>query len=172
MKRMLVVVDMQNDFVTGILGTSCAQSIIPKVKEKIERFKKEGHHIIFLKDTHDENYLKTQEGKFLPVLHCVKGEQGHQIVNELNANDCVVFEKKSFGSIEFAQSIADTVKNCDTIELCGVCTDICVVSNALILKACYPECPIVVDSLACAGTTLQNHQAALTTMKMCQIEVL
>ena len=171
MKKLLIVVDMQNDFITGALGSKQAQAIVPYVKAKIEQYKKEGHKVLLTRDTHFENYLSTQEGKNLPVPHCIKGTDGHLIAKELNAEGCEVFDKLSFGSIELAKRITELAKGCDEIELCGLCTDICVVSNALILKAQLPETKVVVDAKACAGVTDESHKAALLTMKMCQVEV-
>ncbi|MCL2556124.1 MAG: cysteine hydrolase [Firmicutes bacterium] len=171
MKKILVIIDMQNDFVDGSLGTDEARKIVPYVAKKIEEYKKNGHEIIFTKDTHDNNYLTTQEGKNLPVCHCIKGTKGHDIVSDLDFNNCKIIEKPSFGSFELSEKIA-AIKDLSEIELCGLCTDICIVSNALILKAKLPEIIITVDSKACAGVTVDTHNAALTTMKMCQINIL
>ena len=172
MKKLLIVVDMQNDFVTGSLGNVEAQKIVPYVKEKIESHKKNGNTILFTRDTHFENYLSTQEGKNLPVLHCVKGTAGHEIISELDSTDCEIFDKPTFGSLELAKRVTELAKNYDEIELCGLCTDICVVSNSLILKAQLPETKVTVDAKACAGVTIESHNAALTTMKMCQVNVI
>ena len=176
MKRLLIVVDMQNDFVTGSLGSLRAEAIVPAVKEKIEEYRKSGDRVIFTRDTHSENYLETQEGKRLPVVHCIKGTFGHQIIDELIPGDCgsdtnvtEVFDKTTFGSIELAKMISN--ENYDEIELCGLCTDICIVSNALILKATLPETMVFVDAECCAGVTKESHEAALLTMKMCQVIV-
>ena len=167
MKKLLIVIDMQNDFITGALGSSQAQAIVPFVKEKLEEYKDAG--VLFTKDTHFENYLETQEGKNLPVPHCIKGTGGWEIIPEISqyAND--IYEKKSFGDTDFPAYIAKYEP--DEIELCGVCTDICVVSNALILKAYFPEMKISVDAKCCAGVSEESHKAALLTMKMCQIGV-
>ena len=170
MKKLLIVVDMQNDFITGTLGSQQAQAILPNVKAKIEHFKQNGHRVIFTRDTHSENYLSTQEGKYLPVVHCIKGTKGHSIADELDINDCELFDKPTFGSMELASRAAEG--DYDEIELCGLCTDICVVSNAIILKAKLPETKITVDSRCCAGVTEKSHNAALLTMKMCQVNVL
>ena len=171
MKKLLIVVDMQNDFITGALGSEEAQKIVPYVREKIEAYKKAGHTVIFTRDTHCEDYLSTQEGKNLPVPHCIKGTKGHEIAPELNAEGCEVFDKPNFGSLELGRRVAEIAAGYDEVELCGLCTDICVVSNALILKAQLPETRVVVDSKACAGVTVESHNAALLTMKMCQVEV-
>lgn len=169
MNRVLIVVDMQNDFVSGCLGTKEAQAIVGNVKAKIEEYKERGDEIIFTRDTHAENYLETQEGKNLPVVHCVKGTEGWKIVGELEPYVEKVFDKPVFGSIELTKYIADG--DYQDIELIGVCTDICVVSNAMLLKAYLPEVKISVDSSCCAGVTQESHEAALKTMEMCQIRV-
>ena len=169
MKKLLIVIDMQNDFITGSLGSPGAQSILPHVKAKIAQYKSSGGSIIFTRDTHYENYLQTQEGKYLPVPHCIAGTDGHSISGELDTQGCEIFDKPNFGSLLLAQSVA--AGGFDTIELCGLCTDICVVSNALILKAALPETKITVDAKCCAGVTAESHNAALLTMKMCQVDV-
>ena len=170
MKKLLVVVDMQNDFITGALGSQQAQAILANVKAKIEHYKQKGDPILFTRDTHCEDYLTTQEGKFLPVPHCIKGTEGHFITDGLFTDGDEVFDKPTFGSLELATLVAKG--NYDEIELCGLCTDICVVSNALILKAQLPETAITVDARCCAGVTDESHKAALLTMKMCQVNVI
>ncbi len=170
MKKLLLVIDMQNDFVTGSLGSKEAEKIVYNVKEKIEQYKSNNYNIIFTRDTHFENYLDTQEGKNLPVVHCVKGTNGHEIINELDTTGFEVIDKPSFGSIELSEKIAQG--NYEEVELCGLCTDICVVSNAIILKAKLPETLISVNSKCCAGVTVESHNSALTTMKMCQVNVI
>lgn len=169
MKKLLIVVDMQNDFVTGTLGSKQAQAIIPEIKAKIESYKNNGDSVIFTRDTHFDNYLTTNEGKYLPIPHCIAGTDGHKIIPELDTDGCEIFDKPTFGSLIFARGVAGG--GFDEIELCGVCTDICVVSNALILKAQLPETKISVDARCCAGVTEESHKAALLTMKMCQVEV-
>ena len=169
MEKLLIVVDMQNDFVTGTLGTPQAQAILSNVKEKIEQYRQNGGAIIFTRDTHHDNYQATQEGKCLPVAHCVEGTEGHAIVDGLGADGCKVFDKPTFGSLELAEWVA--AGNYGEVELCGLCTDICVVSNALILKAQLPETAITVDARCCAGVTEESHRAALLTMKMCQVNI-
>jgi len=173
MSKLLIVVDMQNDFISGSLGSAHAMEIVPAVKSKIAEYRRDGNRIIFTKDTHDERYPETQEGEKLPVAHCVKNTAGHEIVGDLDAGDSTIFEKGTFGSLELAEFISrqNEIEEVTEIELCGLCTDICVVSNALILKAKFPETPIVVDAGACAGVTEEGHAAALLTMKMCQINV-
>lgn len=166
MKRTLIVVDMQNDFIDGALGTAEAQAILSKVKEKIAVYEKRGDEIIFTRDTHDENYLETPEGKKLPVVHCVKGTKGWEIAEGLMVPGAVVVDKPNFGYPNWKERFSF-----ECIELVGLCTDICVVSNALILKAQFPEAEISVDGSCCAGVTPESHEAALVTMKMCQIDV-
>lgn len=166
MKRTLVVVDMQNDFIDGALGTIEAQAIVPMVKEKIAAYAKRGDEIIFTRDTHEENYLDTPEGKKLPVVHCVKGTKGWELSEGLFVPDAVVVDKPNFGYPDWRERFSF-----ECVELIGLCTDICVVSNALILKAQFPEAEIAVDSSCCAGVTPESHEAALVTMRMCQIEV-
>lgn len=172
--KYLIVVDMQKDFVDGSLGTQEAESIVPKVASKVVNFDGE---VIFTMDTHGEDYLSTQEGKLLPVNHCIKGKDGWKLDKRLDElcspMNCKVYEKGTFGSKELAQDLlAIHEKNpIEEIELCGICTDICVVSNALLLKAYMPEVPIVVDGSCCAGVTPRTHNSAIEVMKMCQILV-
>lgn len=170
MRKLLIVVDMQNDFITGTLGTPQAQTILPKVKEKIALYKENEDAIIFTRDTHDDSYLRTQEGRYLPVPHCMTGTEGHRIADALDANGCDIIDKPNFGSLELAERAA--AGNYDEIELCGLCTDICVISNALILKARLPDVAVTVDAGCCAGVTEEGHNAALLAMKMCQVNIL
>ncbi len=170
MKKLLVVVDMQKDFVTGSLGSKEAVSIVPNVKDKINEYRTNGYPIIFTRDTHFENYLETQEGKNLPVVHCVKGTEGHEVIKELDTVGAEVFDKPSFGSLDLSEKVA--LGGYDEVELCGLCTDICVVSNAIILKAKLPETKISVDPKCCAGVTPETHNAAITTMRMCQVNII
>ena len=170
MEKLLIVIDMQNDFITGALGTLEAQQILPNVKSKIEGYRQAGGKIIFTRDTHGEGYLQTQEGRYLPVPHCIKGTEGHKIAAGLDTGGCDVLDKPNFGSLELAKLVAQG--DYDEVELCGLCTDICVVSNALILKAQLPETKVSVDAQCCAGVTVDTHKAALLTMKMCQVDVL
>lgn len=165
MKKTLIVIDMQKDFIDGSLGTKEAVSIVDKVKQKIKQYKEAGEQIIYTRDTHPENYLETREGKYLPVVHCVKGSEGWLIPEELRVEGCEVIDKPSFGYTGWEKY------NFEEIEIIGLCTDICVVSNALMLKALYPEIKITVDASCCAGVTVESHKAALLTMKMCQIEI-
>ncbi|NLY46540.1 MAG: cysteine hydrolase [Tissierella sp.] len=168
--RVLVVTDMQNDFIDGSLGTKEAVEIVDAAKAKIDRYLKQGDTVIYTQDTHTEAYLQTQEGQNLPVEHCIKGTPGWEISQSVYVSGCPVIEKPSFGSIELAKFIAE-MKDIESIELIGICTDICVISNAMILKAKMPEIPIFVDASCCAGTTVENHKNALNAMKVCQIEV-
>ena len=171
MNRTLIVIDMQNDFISGSLGTKEAQAIVPNVKKKIEEYKTRGDRIIFTRDTHYGNYLHTNEGKHLPVEHCIKNTDGWNISNELDTKDCGIIDKDTFGYIVWDLHLAHEDVD-DEIEIVGLCTDICVVSNALIIKATLPEIKITVDASCCAGVTPESHKAALTTMKMCQINVI
>lgn len=173
--KYLIVVDMQNDFIDGSLGSNAAQDIVPNVIEKIKSF---NGAIIFTKDTHKDNYLQTQEGKKLPIEHCILGTDGYQIkqtfFDAAKGKQTHIASKQTFGYCNW-QSIFgqnhDNMRELESIELIGVCTDICVISNALILKALYPEVPIAVDKSCCAGTCLENHEAALKVMQSCQIEI-
>lgn len=170
MKRLLVVVDMQNDFIDGSLGTLEALNIVPKVKKKIDEYMASDDEVVFTLDTHEENYMETQEGKNLPVLHCVRGSNGWELHNSLKNYKGKRFEKNTFGSEALGEFIKD--KGYDSIELIGLCTDICVISNALLLKAFEPEIPLRVDSSCCAGVTPESHDNALNAMKICHIEVI
>ena len=168
MKKILVVVDMQNDFIDGALGTAEAVKIVPAVCEKIRSFDGE---VVFTKDTHSAIYLETQEGRRLPVEHCIKGTYGWELNGEIQAlsGGCKIIEKPTFGSVELAGYIADG--DCTEVELIGLCTDICVISNALLIKAFLPEIPVSVDSACCAGVTPESHENALKAMQMCQIDI-
>ena len=174
MKKILVIVDIQKDFVDGALGTPEAVAIIDNAVSKIEGF--EGKIYVTF-DTHFEDYLETAEGKKLPVPHCIKGTDGWKLNDKISAalfnKGCTAVEKLTFGSVDLPKLISEEVGDEDfSVELIGLCTDICVISNALILKANFPEKEIIVDSACCAGVTPETHDAALTTMKMCQINVL
>ena len=167
MSKTLIVIDCQNDFIDGALGTKEAQAIIPNVKKKIEEYKSRGDRIIFTRDTHNIDYLETKEGKHLPVEHCLYGTYGWEISKELDTDDTIIINKGHFGYCSWWEWGFK-----EEIELVGLCTDICVVSNALILKAMFSEIEITVDANCCAGVTPESHNAALTTMKMCQINVI
>ena len=168
MKKILVVVDMQNDFLTGALGSADCAATYDPVRQKIAVAKKAGVEVVFTRDTHQENYLTTQEGKRLPVVHCVKDTFGWQIAEGLY-NGEKVFDKPTFGSLELAEYLRSGEYG--EIEFVGVCTDICVVSNAVMAKAYCPNATVKVDSACCAGTSKQNHESAIATMKCCQVEV-
>ncbi len=166
MKKTLIVIDMQNDFVSGVLGTDEALAVVPKTKDKINQYIQNGDEVIFTRDTHTDNYMNTNEGKYLPVPHCIKDTDGWDVVAELDIADAVHIDKPNFGYTDWKNKF-----NFESVELVGVCTDICIVSNALILKAQFPEIDITVDSACCAGVTPDAHTAALQTMKSCQIIV-
>ena len=172
MRKILVVIDMQNDFIDAALGTKEAVSIVEAVKEKIRSYPPE--NVYATMDTHRENYMETQEGRFLPVVHCVKGTDGWKVRPDIAEllGEAKIYEKPTFGSTALAADLkALSEKEEIGIELIGVCTDICVVSNALLLKASMPEVPISVDASCCAGVTPEKHLAALETMRSCQIRV-
>lgn len=166
MKKTLIVVDMQNDFIDMALGTKEAVAIVPKVKEKIQEYVQNGDEIIFTRDTHGDNYLQTPEGKQLPVEHCIKGTKGWQIAEGLYIEGCKIIDKPNFGWPHWNE------EHLEDVEIIGLCTDICVVSNALIIKATFPDINVKVDSNCCAGVTVETHEAALKTMEMCQIEII
>ena len=166
MKRTLIVVDMQNDFIDMALGTKEAVAIVPKVKAKIKEYIDGGNDVIYTRDTHFEDYLDTPEGRKLPVPHCIKGTRGWEIADGLYVDGCRIIDKPNFGWPHWERE-----EFC-SVELIGLCTDICVVSNALIIKATFPEAEVKVDSACCAGVTVESHEAALTTMRMCQIDVI
>lgn len=171
MKKLLIVVDMQKDFIDGTLGTKEAVSIVKNVVAKIEQAKKEDTDIIFTKDTHYENYLETQEGKKLPVKHCIENTSGWELCEELKKYETRenVYKKNTFGCVKLAEDIKDKYEE---VEIIGLCTDICVISNAMLIKAFNPEITIQVSEKCCAGVTPESHKNALEAMKMCQIEIL
>lgn len=169
MQNILIVVDMQVDFISGALGTPEAQAIVPAVKEKIRGF--EGK-VIFTRDTHEPDYLQTREGKYLPVPHCIRGTDGWQVHPELQGlREAQIMDKPTFGSIELLHQMqAEHTENpIESITLIGLCTDICVISNAMLIKAALPEIDVRIDAACCAGVTPQSHQNALDAMRMCQI---
>ena len=170
MGKAIIVVDMQNDFVDGALGTQEAQAMLPRLVEKLKAEQAAGTALVFTMDTHGTDYLETQEGKKLPVEHCIRGTTGWQIADALQPfvrAAAAVIEKPTFGATALPAAIADY----DEIEFVGLCTDICVISNALLLKAFYPEKRITVDASCCAGVTPESHANALAAMRMCQVEV-
>lgn len=175
MMNILIVVDLQNDFIDGALGTKEAVAIVPKVVEKIRNF--EGR-VIYTRDTHEENYLETQEGKNLPVVHCVRGTKGWELHPEIEAvrNETPI-DKPAFGSPVLGQVLKAQEEDLrkqgkagiESVTLVGLCTDICIISNAMLVKAFLPEVPVIVDAECCAGVTPESHRNALEAMKMCQI---
>lgn len=171
-RNILVVVDMQNDFIDGSLGSAEARAVVRPAVEKIEKCKREGVRILVTMDTHGENYLSTQEGRRLPVPHCVKGTHGWRLNGEIAAAvaGCKVYEKTTFASADLLRDLV--AMRPERVELIGLCTDICVVSNALGVKAVLPETCVVVDASCCAGVTPRSHDAAVQTMKSCQIDVI
>ncbi len=174
MNKYLLVIDMQNDFIDGALGTKEAEVIVPRVESFINTF--EGN-VIFTRDTHQENYMETQEGKNLPVVHCIEGTKGWEvkpvIQKALDSKKAVGFDKPTFGSKELAEYLLKEYEKqpIDEIVLIGICTDICVISNAMLAKAFLPEVPVKVVADCCAGVTPESHNNALEAMKMCQIAV-
>lgn len=177
MKHILIVVDMQTDFVDGALGTPEVVAILENVTAKIKAYAVDPDGVILVTyDTHAENYMETSEGKHLPVPHCIKGTAGWElhptVAAALEGVAYTSVEKPTFGSVELPALVKEAAAGEDfSVELIGLCTDICVVSNTLLLKASYPEIPISVDAACCAGVTPETHKAALVTMRMCQIEV-
>ena len=179
MRKILVVIDMQNDFIDGALGTAEAVAIVPKVVEKVKGFK---GTVIFTRDTHGENYMQTQEGRNLPVPHCIRDTPGWALepdIAQTCARGMMSIEKPTFGSTALCEYVCTLAAEKGAVagkgfhvELCGVCTDICVVSNALLIKAALPEADLTVNGALCAGVTPQKHEAALETMRSCQVEVL
>jgi nicotinamidase-related amidase len=170
MKNVLVVVDMQKDFIDGALGTKEAVAIVDNVAETIKSFEGE---VVFTRDTHFDNYMETQEGKNLPVPHCIKDTEGWQLDKKLEVirtADMKVFDKLTFGSVELAEYLK-TIKDLGEVTLIGLCTDICVISNALLIKANLPEVKINVIEKCCAGVTPDSHKNAIEAMKMCQINI-
>lgn len=165
MSKALIVVDMQKDFIDGTLGTSEAVAIVENVKKKIQDKKEEGWDIIYTRDTHQENYLETNEGKNLPVKHCIEDTEGWEIYPGLYVEGSDIIYKHSFGYTGWSDY------DFEEVELIGLCTDICVVSNALIIKALFPEINISLDASCCAGVTPDTHKAALETLKSCQVKV-
>ena len=170
MQKAIVVVDMQNDFIDGALGTREAQEMLPRMVEKLTAARAAGTALVFTMDTHGADYLATQEGKRLPVPHCIRGTAGWEIAPALQPfvrAAAAVIEKPAFGAPDLPAALADY----DEIELVGLCTDICVISNALLVKAFYPEKPVTVDASCCAGVTPESHRNAIEAMKMCQVEI-
>ena len=184
--KALIIVDMQNDFIDGALGTPEAQAIVSNVVNKMKKHKNTDTIILFTKDTHKENYLDTHEGKKLPIPHCIEGTPGWSIIkpiaSEFKADGYMTYSsgtvingrvlKLTFGSYDLLKILDSDEIELDEIELCGVCTDICVISNAIMIKNFFPDIPVIVDASCCAGVTPEKHAAALEVMKSCQIDVI
>ncbi|MCI9384195.1 MAG: cysteine hydrolase [Lachnospiraceae bacterium] len=173
MKKLLLVIDMQNDFIDGALGTKEAEAIVPNVVKRIQEF--EGD-VLYTRDTHSEDYMETQEGKNLPVPHCIKGTPGWELCPELkalrDAGHSPVLDKLTFGAKDLPAYLETRYpRGLESVELIGLCTDICVISNAMVLKAFFPELPVSVTASCCAGVTPESHENALNAMKMCQIAI-
>ncbi len=166
--KFLIVVDMQVDFITGSLGSELAKKIVPSVVEKVRNY---DGKVIFTRDTHFADYLSTQEGRNLPVKHCIKNTEGWQICDELKPYANKIIDKITFGSVDLPNVIKKYGEEIEEIELCGLCTDICVISNAMILKSAFPEVKISVSKKCCAGVTVESHITALNAMKAVQIDV-
>ena len=180
MPKILVVVDMQNDFVSGALGTPEAKAIVPNVVKLVEEYSKIGVLTWFTRDTHQKNYLETREGKNLPIEHCIQNTWGWEIIDELEKTNKVhwVINKPTFGSTDLMNEMIWDIDSFGgyvdemEIEFCGLCTDICVISNALLAKAYFPEAKIIIHADCCAGVTPESHQRALEAMKMCHIDII
>ncbi|MEH2956066.1 isochorismatase family cysteine hydrolase [Candidatus Merdisoma sp. JLR.KK011] len=173
MKKLLLVIDMQNDFIDGALGTKEAEAIVPNVVKRIQEF--EGD-VLYTRDTHSEDYMETQEGKNLPVPHCIKGTPGWELCPELkalrDAGHSPVLDKLTFGAKDLPAYLETHYpRGLESVELIGLCTDICVISNAMVLKAFFPELPVSVTASCCAGVMPESHENALNAMKMCQIAI-
>ena len=167
--KYLIVVDMQNDFVSGSLGSEAAEKTVSGILDKVKGF---DGKIIFTRDTHFDDYLQTQEGKNLPVSHCIKDTDGWQIVDELSEYAETVVDKAAFGSMDLPNVIGEFSDDVEEIQLCGLCTDICVISNAVILKSAFPEAEIVIDSSCCAGVSETSHNTALDAMRALQMKII
>ena len=169
--KALIVVDMQNDFIDGALGTAEAVAIVDAVANRICRARADGESVWFTRDTHRTDYMTTQEGRKLPVPHCIRGTTGWEISPKLEVADSPIIDKPTFGSFELAEAMAK-LEGLESVELLGLCTDICVISNAMLIKARLPELTVRVNAACCAGVTPASHENALNAMKMCQIEII
>jgi nicotinamidase-related amidase len=169
--KVLIVVDMQNDFIDGALGTPEAVAIVPNVKKKIAEYVENGNEIVFTQDTHFSDYLETHEGSLLPVPHCILNSHGFEIPKDINIESCDHICKYAFGW-NWGLTKEDSYPDWYDIEIIGLCTDVCVISNALILRSVYKGADITVDASCCAGTTPERHKAALEVMKSCQINII
>ena len=169
--KLLIVIDMQNDFIDGALGNAEAVKIVPAVADKLAARRSEGWKVLFTRDTHGADYLDTQEGRRLSVPHCIWGTEGWQITSSLEVGEAALVDKPTFGSLDLAEAAANLGEP-EEIELVGLCTDICVISNAMILKARFPEARVLVDAACCAGVTPESHENALKAMGVCQVDVI
>ena len=176
MSKFLIVVDMQKDFIDGSLGSAEARAIVPAAAQRIRDCREAGYTVIATLDTHGQDYMSTREGAYLPVPHCIRDTEGWQLDPAIREalGDALLVEKPTFGSVKLPEIIAAQAAPDEklTVELLGLCTDICVVSNALLIKAHFPEADVQVSAACCAGVTLAKHQAALETMASCQIDIL
>lgn len=173
MKKVLVVIDMQNDFITGVLGNSECRAVVPHVVKRVQEAVNDHTDLLFSQDTHQENYLSTQEGRKLPIPHCIENTDGWNIIPELEETaeqKGIVFKKETFGSRDIAEYVK--AHGYEEVELIGVCTDICVISNAMTIKSFVPEAEISVNEACCAGVTPQSHRTAVEAMKACQINLI
>ena len=176
--ELLIMIDMQKDFTTGVLGNDMTKEVVTAVCEEIKEYKKTGIPMIYTMDTHTEDYLNTQEGKNLPVVHCIKGTDGWEIPEKvkevMKGMTAYKVEKNTFGAKDLPAKVQEVMNEYDisAIKLIGVCTDICVISNAMLLKAYFPEIPIKVKARCCAGVTPQSNMTAINAMKSCQIDVI
>lgn len=169
--KVLAIIDMQKDFIDGALGTKEAVSIVPKVAARLKKAREDRETVVFTRDTHHADYLSTQEGRKLPVPHCMEGTAGWQIDAALPVLDAPVFDKSGFGSpalIDYLKGLPEL----ESVEFIGLCTDICVITNAMMTKGALPEVPLFVRADCCAGVTLESHETALNAMKTCQISIL
>ena len=179
MNKILVVIDMQNDFIDGALGSPEAQAIVPNVIAKVKQCAENGDGIIYTADTHGRDYLETMEGRKLPVPHCIHGTEGWEVPKDIYMFDAPVIMKDTFGSWELPHYVmnmagpsVEEIEKLESIEVIGLCTDICVISNVMMLKAWFPNTSIIVDASCCAGVTPESHKNALRAMEMCHIEVI
>ncbi len=170
MKRLAVVIDMQRDFISGALGTPEASVAAERIAERLKTLRSRGTEIVYTQDTHGEDYAKTQEGRRLPVAHCLEGSEGWQILPSLYIPGSKIFRKSAYGSPELAAYVAE--EGFDEVELLGVCTDICVISNALLIRAFSPETRVAVNAACCAGATPEGHENALRAMAVCHVDII
>jgi len=181
-KRLLVVVDMQNDFINGVLGTARAQAIVPSVVKKIEAYKANEDYIVYTMDTHAENYLDTQEGKKLPVKHCIYDSEGWSLnpdiaqaikgAKSVDSQEAVEYQKGIFGSWALGEDVKRWEAAVESLEFVGVCTGICVISNVILVKTALPEMPVIVDAACCECVTSESHITALDAMELLQVEII